>query len=117
MRAVATDRIIEYTAGAMLWRAAFLAIALYVTCDALFPMMPGAFVFDAAESVESVQHVRPGAVWPDVAPTPLRVVQPGPSVASPRPAQVRAASLDVLPRVSVLLRGALESPAASEDPH
>ena len=95
-----------------------LAILLYVTLDLCLPGMPGAFVFDAGDSVESVQRNEGGA-GADAITKPVAIADGMPAV--PRPAE------RVVPGVPVPRsrrpppvrppRTSLESPPPSEDPH
>jgi hypothetical protein len=55
----------------MLRRTALLALLVYVTLDLSLPAMPGAFVFEVDESVESVHGTR-GRVAADVSAAPVR---------------------------------------------
>jgi hypothetical protein len=95
----------------------FLAVLLYVTLDLSLPMMPGAFVFDIEDSVESAQshrgrptpEVRPAA-GPDSSPMP----RPGVAAGDPRGAVRGPAAPRVM--VSVLPRGALPAASPGEDP-
>jgi hypothetical protein len=52
--------------------ALLLAVLLYVTLDLSLPAMPGAFVFDSADSVESTRSRARGGVDIVVLPAPLR---------------------------------------------
>jgi hypothetical protein len=102
-------------------RRVLLAVLVYVTLDLSLPSMPGAFVFDPAESVESAQMSR-GRMAADVVPLPA-ISRAGLATAAPR--------VDVAHRVeaqadrgdpgyavvSRLPRAALSPPPASEDPH
>lgn len=54
--------------------ALLLAILLYVTLDLSLPAMPGAFVFEPAESVESTQTRTRSAVETVALPAPARDV-------------------------------------------
>jgi len=49
-----------------------LAVLVYVTLDLSLPAMPGAFVFEAAESVESTQSRARAAAEAVVLPAPAR---------------------------------------------
>jgi hypothetical protein len=96
-----------------------LVILLYVTVDLSVAAMPGAFVFDASDSVESLQmtRVRPVADVPlDSAPTPD---------AGALIVQVDVRHRRLPPRRSAVPRHAGDSsrrkapepPGLSEDPH
>lgn len=96
-----------------------LAVLVYVTLDLSLPSMPGAFVFEAADSVESAQTHR-WRVSGDVA--PLAPPRPDPLATLPQtddgnvpksPAPVRPTSNDV---VRGRPRAALTAPLPSEDP-
>jgi hypothetical protein len=50
-----------------------LAILVYVTLDLSLPAMPGAFVFDPGDSVESVQPAR-GRTAVEIVPAPVLVL-------------------------------------------
>jgi hypothetical protein len=45
----------------MCYRAVLLAIVVYVSLDVALPMMPGAFVFDPGDSIESTELRRDSA--------------------------------------------------------
>jgi hypothetical protein len=97
----------------------FLAVILYVTLDLSLPMMPGAFVFDIEDSVESAQSHRgrpttevPHAAGPDSSPVP----QPSVAAGDPRGRMRGPSAPRVRPMVSVLPRGTLPSPSPGEDP-
>ena len=104
----------------VMWRSTLLvAVLLYVTLDLSLPAMPGAFVFDPGESVESVQHARARAAAEAV----MRPASAGddllagqvPPAAPDRPASTGPPS----PRFHVTRRsGLLGEPAPpSKDPH
>ncbi|HEY7654662.1 MAG TPA: hypothetical protein VIG07_17740 [Methylomirabilota bacterium] len=101
--------------------ALLLTILIYVTLDLSLPAMPGAFVFEAEDSVESIQISRARAVAEVVA---LPASAGGAVVRSPR----RAETGDRLtpasqverggPPVTIWSRRAPVDPAPpSEDPH
>jgi hypothetical protein len=100
-------------------RGLVLAILLYVGLDLSLAAMPGAFVFEASDSVETVQLSRARAAI-DLA------VEPAPSPASrtalialdaaPRPAP-RPEATPPARRDDRSRRAAAEAPPASEDPH
>lgn len=96
------------------------ALLAYVTLDLSIPAMPGAFVFDPAESVESARTTR-GRVAMDVvaAPTPM----PTFFVAATPPLRIVDGSRPVSPVrrpmsevVSRLPRAAVPRAPGSEDP-
>jgi hypothetical protein len=99
-------------------RSVLCALLLYVTLDLSLPAMPGAFVFDAGESVESVQPSRSRhatAVLVPIAPGAERLprVEPGPRVAQPVEATSRPHR-----RVRRAPRAAIESaPPSSDEAH
>jgi hypothetical protein len=96
-------------------------ILLYVALDLSLPAMPGAFVFDARDSVESTKESR-GRGTSDImglvtsAPEPVAVSKPRVAVASLSIAPAEAAAR----RRSVVIwrpRTRLDSPPPSLDPH
>jgi hypothetical protein len=100
--------------------ALLLAILLYVTLDLSLPAMPGAFVFDSSDSVESIRIRARAAVEIVVLPAPV----PDAIVLSRPPLDVK----DQLTPAESVPRGrrpalswrswALHDPAPpSEDPH
>lgn len=99
--------------------ALLVAVLVYVTLDLSLPSMPGAFVFDPGESVESVQHARARAAT-DVVMRPASMggellADPVSPAVPERPASTGPPP----PRFHVARRsGLLGEPApASEDPH
>jgi hypothetical protein len=97
-----------------------VAILIYVTLDLALPAMPGAFVFEPADSVESIGGGRP-AVRGVVLPAPVGGSIPVAPllVAEARhhlPGRGEAAPLD-RPSVHHLARGRCEPAPPSEDPH
>lgn len=105
--------------GVMRRSALFVAVLVYVTLDLSLPSMPGAFVFDPGESVESVQHARARAAAEAV----MRPASAGDELVVgpvPRPAPDQPASTRPIPPRSHVARrsGLLGEPALpSEDPH
>jgi hypothetical protein len=105
----------------MVRRMALVAFLVYVALDLSLPAMPGAFVFDPAGSVDSIEVSRPGTERL-ITTAPLarhislmeRQLDGGvseeltPTVASRTP---------VRPLMSQLPRAALGPPPPSEDPH
>ena len=97
-----------------------VAVLIYVSLDLSLPMMPGAFVFDVGDSVESVQISR-GRVAAEVQ---RAFAYRSPLVSQPR-VEVDDRQLvphrEVTPRgrpvVNVLPRAALNPAPSSEDPH
>lgn len=75
-----------------LGRALALVVALYTTVDFGSPLVPGAFVFDAAESLDGVRGPRPrpevrlAVVVPTPGPVPVVLAQPADRPGRPRPA-------------------------------
>jgi len=62
------------------YRAVLLAIVVYVSLDLALPMMPGAFVFDPADSVESTELRRDSVSA--LTPLPSLVPEPSASITS-----------------------------------
>ncbi len=102
-------------------RRLLLALLLYVTSDLSLPAMPGAFVFDAGDSVESVQARRDSSTaQPILLPAPSSESAPTPApariiAAAPVPGTRRAA-----PHATLARRrpgAAADAPRSSEDPH
>jgi len=96
-----------------------VAIVVYVSLDLSLAMMPGAFVFEPGDSVESLQVTRGRA-------TPEFVVLPGPSREGFVPSKPREEITDRLaagvqrhgrPVVTRLHRPPADVAPASEDPH
>jgi hypothetical protein len=100
--------------------ALLLAVLLYVTLDLSLPTMPGAFVFDPAESVEST-HARARAVVEiGVLPAPA----PDAFALSQAPVDVRVRVTPIVdpararrPVLSWRARALLDPAPPSEDPH
>lgn len=103
------------------WTFFIAAILLYVTLDLSVPTIPGAFVFDASDSVESTQSKRArGAgevvVGPPWAREALVVRPPRVAVSHRLTATVEAVAI----RPSLVTwrpRTALDLPPLCEDPH
>lgn len=99
-----------------------LAILVYITLDFSLPAMPGAFVFEPAESVETTQRSNGGRSGSDVVVTlPLAT---GPFVVSPlrvAPTEGLASSREVRPVTRFvgdhLARAMLAPTPPTEDPH
>jgi hypothetical protein len=95
-----------------------VALVLYVTCDLSLTTVPGAFVFDPDDSVESVNRGRIGI---EILPTVVMAS----TVAQQAPVMVadhRQVTPDEIvsvgrPVVNVLPRAALDPAPTSEDPH
>lgn len=101
--------------------ALLLAILFYVTLDLSLATMPGAFVFDAVDSIESVQRIR-GSGVADVGAAPAGA--PDAVVGTPAPLELHprtvAAPAPPPPRPPVVVwrpRLLADAPAPSEDPH
>jgi len=98
-----------------------LAILVYVTLDQSLPAMPGAFVFEPADSAESTQ-VRARAVAETVA-LPALARDPGSVLFQPplpgdeRSVSVTSAERRARPVVSWPSRAQYDSAPPSEDPH
>jgi hypothetical protein len=101
-------------------RFVLVAVLLYVSLDLSLPMMPGAFVFDVGDSVESVQIHR-GRLTTEVPPTLARdswlASQPRVEVDDHRLVRRRQVTPLGRPVVNVLPRAALNAAPSSEDPH
>lgn len=103
--------------------AVLLAILVYVSLDLSLPAMPGAFMIESAESVESARIARgrtravQAVTLPVLANDSLALLQPhtdamrGPAPVSAEPSVRRRAMTNSLPRAS------LDSASSSEDPH
>jgi hypothetical protein len=95
-----------------------IAILLYITLDLSLPAMPGAFVFDAGDSVESVQR-HGGRAAVDAIATP-RAVEARLGVAPPAPPRVAVVAPPApgrRPPPRRAARSALASPPLSDDAH
>lgn len=101
-------------------RLVLVAVLLYVSLDLSLPMMPGAFVFDVGDSVESVQAHR-GRLTAEALPTLAHgsslASQPHVEVDDHRLVPRRAVAPRRRPVVNVLPRAGLDTPSLSEDPH
>ena len=101
--------------------ALLLVILIYLTLDLSLPTMPGAFVFEAADSVESTQ-IRTRAAVEIVSPPALRH-PPGfvpfrpPLGAKERLAPASLAECPARPVVSWRSQAPYDSAPPSEDPH
>ena len=99
--------------------ALLVAFLVYVTLDLSLPAMPGAFVFDPGESVESVQHARARSATEAV----MRPASAGDELVAgqvPHAAPDQPASTHPTPpRSHVARRSGLPGDPAlpSEDPH
>jgi hypothetical protein len=97
------------------------AILVYITLDFSLPMMPGAFVFEPADSVETVQTRGGRAGIETVAAQPLAT---GPFVLPRLRTELthglvlsREATSVVRPAADHLPRGTIEPTPPTEDPH
>jgi hypothetical protein len=95
-------------------------VLVYVTLDLSLPSMPGAFVFDAGDSVESVQLSRTRAAVDVASALPLArdaAVVVGPEIL--RPLVVPTWDLARAPRriLASLPRATIAPSSLSEDPH
>jgi hypothetical protein len=98
----------------------FVAILVYVTLDLALPAMPGAFVFEPADSVESVGGGRP-AMRGVVLPTPVAGPTPvAPLLVNDAPHRWPGRGEPAVPSgtsLHHLARGRGEPAQPSEDPH
>jgi hypothetical protein len=97
-----------------------LAVLIYVTLDLSLPAMPGVFVFEASESIESTQSRARAATEAVVLPAPVRDA----FVRSRPPLEVKdrlTSTGSVAPRVDAVMGWRLRAPhdpaPPSEDPH
>jgi hypothetical protein len=102
-------------------RRLLLAILVYITLDLSLAAMPGAFVFDAAQSVES-PHSGRGRGTAEILVRAVMAVDSSvpcasaPVVTSPSPAPTAGAARErVTPRC--LPRAAVDTASPSDDPH
>jgi hypothetical protein len=101
-------------------RTLLVALLVYVALDLALPMMPGAFVFDPAGSVESARVGRMAfdTIAPPAPVGDLRVLLPGPRLVNlaRRAAPVRVSSMPgrIVARSASRSRDA--APHLSEDP-
>jgi hypothetical protein len=102
-------------------RGLLLGILVYVALDLSLPAMPGAFVFEPEDSVESIDVARGRhAAKVVVLPTPPRnSFLPSPSRIDFRPRRPprREVALRERPLVNRLPRATCAPPRSSEDPH
>jgi hypothetical protein len=101
-------------------RELLVAILVYVTLDLSLPAMPGAFVFEPADSVDSIGGGRVAVrvtILPASSGGPV-ALSPGPiSDLPPRRAVPTASRPLDQPRAPCLPRGTCDTPPSSEDPH
>lgn len=96
-----------------------MAVVVYVALDLSMPMMPGAFVFEPTDSVESAQSKRPRPTADIDVASPLVT----PATTATRPADVRdrvatrEVARAVTPWLNALPRATLEPAPPAEDPH
>jgi hypothetical protein len=102
-------------------RILLLAILVYITLDLSLPTMPGAFVFEPADCVETVQTKGGRAGIERVAALPLAT---GPFVLPFLRTELadglvlsREVTFVARPAVDHLPRGTIEPPPPTEDPH
>jgi hypothetical protein len=99
----------------------FIMLLAYVALDLSLPEMPGAFVFDAADSVDTINAARVRATDKIAAPTPsMYPVTPLQLARSDGRDRLRPRSQATRPAcavVSYLPRGICASSPPSEDPH
>lgn len=98
-----------------------LAILVYITLDFALPTMPGAFVFEPSDSVETVQTKIGRAsievmAWRPLSLTPFVFPRPQMEVGRALVSSRRVTSVS-RPPVDHLARGTLEPTASTEDPH
>lgn len=98
-----------------------LAILVYISLDFALPAMPGAFVFEPTESVETIQVNRSRADLDVVVALPLPkcpIVPPVPRVELTGTfVSSRAVTPVIRPAVDHLPRATLHSAPPTEDPH
>lgn len=99
--------------------ALLVAVLVYVALDLSLPAMPGAFVFDPDESVETVQQARARAGAEAVMPPALAdtafVSAPGQSAGTEGRAPTRPGP--IRPRMTRRSAPLDDPPPSSEDPH
>ena len=103
-------------------RVLLVLVLVYVGLDLCLPGMPGAFVFDPAGSIESVEVARSRlSPEPIVLPGPVRkslfLVDTPETTKHRRPLTIASASAPRRASVNRLPRAANAPPPASEDPH
>jgi hypothetical protein len=102
-------------------RGLLVTLLVWVTLDLALPGVPGAFVFEPGDSVESLQRLRSdgaagAVVLRALARDPFLVWQPQPAVTD-RPAPVSEAGLREDRVVSRLARATLAPAPPSDDAH
>ncbi len=103
-------------------RGMLLAILLYVALDLSVPTMPGAFVFESADSVE-ISSGRTGqgkadiSVLPALARDSFGLSQPPVDPTRDRSEAMSKAVLPGRPVLNLVPRATLDSDPPSEDPH
>jgi hypothetical protein len=99
-------------------RALVLAVLVYVALDFSSPAIPGAFVFEPGDSVESVAR---GRTTPNILAAPVLLGYPILVVLVRLDDEPRAASALIAPSAAdsprPAARTAIEPPSPSEDPH
>ena len=99
------------------YRPVLLAILLYVGLDFSLPMLPGAFVFDAEESVESTRGRGRSEIRPMFVHEASPRSEPSAEVGNRSCAGRRSVTTASRPSVNVLPRAALDLTSLSEEPH
>jgi hypothetical protein len=97
-----------------------VAILIYVALDLSLPAMPGAFVFEAADSVESIGGGRMATravVFPTPAPSPVSPISQLRAARPHRPLPGSEVPQFGSPRAHCLPRAAGDPSEPSEDPH
>jgi hypothetical protein len=100
--------------------ALLLAILVYVTLDLSLPAMPGAFVFDSSDSVESIRIRARAAIEIAVLPVPARdafVLSRPPLDVKDRLTPAESIQRGRRPVLSWRSRGLLDPAPPSDDPH
>jgi hypothetical protein len=100
------------------YRPILLAMLLYVGLDFSLPMLPGAFVFDAEECVESALWGRGRSeIRPMFVHEASRKSEPSGEVGNRSCVGRRSVTTASRPSVNVLPRAALDLTSLSEEPH
>ena len=96
-------------------------LLLYVTLDLAVPMVPGAFVFDAEDSVETAQGGKRRAEERTVAlvpaPAPAALVATVVQTAGRRPAVDRVTAFDALPSSALPRAHLWRVPPPADEPY
>jgi hypothetical protein len=99
------------------YRPVLLAMLLYVGLDFSLPMLPGAFVFDAEESVESARGRGRSEIRPMFVHDASRKSGPSGELGNRSCVGRRSVTTAGRPSVNVLPRAALDLTSLSEEPH